>query len=360
MKRLCALLLTTFCCCALSVKANTLYGRVVAVHDGQTMTIENTGRPIKVAFKLAAPPDKDQPYADVARQHLSDLVLNREVTLAYTGLGSGNLLIARVFCDNRDIELQMIRDGVAWFDRRYLSDLTEAERKVYADSEEAARNEHRGIWRDASPTPPWEYEQAKANQLNRRPHVVAASQNLPVANESSSGRTSGNPLASSHSSASDKLAPSGWQLFSPVDNSFSVRAPGAGKQFSVEIDDTDGTSVTAHVYEVQHLKISYIALWASGPASDGTLNELFERGRDILNEDAHAHGLPCEFVLRKDAAMKGYTGRRYEVRGCYFNGGLRVYFKKEGRTLRAYFLGAMSQIPNDPLANSFLNSFVIN
>jgi hypothetical protein len=154
--------------------------------------------------------------------------------------------------------------------------------------------------------------------------------------------------------------PPGWQLFSPSDNSFSVSAPGAGKQFSVELDDTDGTSVTAYAYVVQHLKIRYVALWASGPAGDRTINELFERGRNILNETARERGLPCEFVLKKDVAMKGYAGRRYEVTGCYFNGGLRVYFKKEGKTLRAFFLGSMSEIPNDPLTSKFLNSFVIN
>src|SRR3982751_4636891 len=140
MKRLFALLLLTLVCSALSVKANTLYGRVVEVLDGKTMTVENTGRRVKVALKLAAPPDKEQPLADLARQHLSGLVLGRQVAVEYTGLGADALRLGRVFCDNRDVGLQMIRDGVAWFDHSYESELNEAERRVYADSEQAARN----------------------------------------------------------------------------------------------------------------------------------------------------------------------------------------------------------------------------
>jgi micrococcal nuclease len=361
MKRLFAVLLTTVCCCALSAKANTLFGRVTAVHDGQTMTIENTGRPIKVALKLAAPPEQDQPYADVARQHLSDLVLNRQVTVEYTGLGSGSLLIARVFCDNRDVGLQMIRDGVAWFDKNYLSDLSEPERRVYADSEQAARNEHRGIWRDPSPTSPWEWKQAKANIPQGRADVMAAvAKKTSAVNESSSDRTSRSAITSSHSSSTARAQPLGWILFSPEDNSFSVRAPGSGKQFSLEIDDSEGQPININVYETQHLKIGYVALQASGPSGDETINMIFERGRDILNESARAHGLPCEFVLEKDAAMKGYVGRRYKVMGCYFNGGLRVYFKREGKTLKMHLVGAMSEIPNDPRVSKFLDSFVIN
>lgn len=364
MKRLFVILLTIICCSALSAaRANTLYGRVIAVHDGQTMTIENTGRSIKVALMHAAPPEKDQPYADIARQHLADLVLNRQVTVEYTGLGAGNQLVARVFCDNRDIGLQMIRDGVAWFDRREMSELDEAERRVYAASEEAARNEHRGLWHDGAPTPPWEWQQAKSNALNKQSRtVVASSQSAPAANESSPGRAvSNSSVASSHSSsASDKPTAPGWLSFSPSDKSFSINAPGAGKQLSIEIDDPEGRAFTAQIYLVEHLKIGYLVMWASGPAVDRTLDDIFERGRDILNESVRAHGLPCEYVMEKDTAMKGYTGRRYRMTGCYFHGSLRVYFKREGQTLKMRLVGSMSENPGDPLVNKFLDSFVIN
>jgi endonuclease YncB( thermonuclease family) len=352
----------TVCCCALSVKANTLLGRVIAVHDGQTITIENTGRPIKVALKLAVPPAQDQPYADVARQHLSDLVLNRQVTIEFTRLGDGNLLTARIFCDQRDIGLQMIRDGVAWFDRSYINDLSEPERRVYADSEQAARNEHRGIWRDLSPTPPWEWKQANSNILNKRSGALTIpAKSSTVVNEASSGKTSRSYPTSSHTSpVSNKSEVPGWLLFSPADNSFSIRVPGAGQQFSVEIDDSESQPIIGNVYAVQHLKIAYIALWASGPSEDETISAIFDRGYRLLNESARANGLPCEYVQEKDTAMKGYAGRRYKITGCYFNGGLRVYFKKEGKTLRMHLVGAMSQTPHDPLVSKFLNSFVIN
>jgi endonuclease YncB( thermonuclease family) len=361
MRRHLALLLLTVFCSVLSAKANTLYGRVVEIHDGKNMTVENTGRRIKVALKAADAPEMDQPYGLVARQHLSTLTLNQQVTIEYTGLGPGGLLIARVFCGDRDIGLQMIRDGVAWFDPAYENELGAADRQVYADSEQAARNEHRGIWQDPSPTPPWEWRQASANKSGRRSGAVAYSDRRPsMTNEVSIGKAS-----SSYSTLSPTATPSGrtdipqWPLFSPSENPFSVRIPG-GKQFTVELDIPHSQPVILNFYVVHHLKIGYVVGWASGPLQDQTISKIFDRGLEELNRIAEAIGLPCDFSEAKDVPMSSYTGRRYKVRGCYLNGSMRAYYKIEGKTLKARVAGVMSEIPDDPEVGKFLESFVIH
>lgn len=360
MQRLFAFLLLTIFCSVFSIKANTLYGRVVEVQDGKTMVIENTGRRVKVALKLAEPPDKEQAFADVARQHLSGLVLGRQVAVEYSGLGADALLLGRVFCDNRDVGLQMIRDGVAWFDHGYESELNETERHVYADSEQAARNEHRGIWQDPAVLSPWEWRRTSATKLSGEVRPSASATGKYATNNTAPIVKTPASYAQPSSSAPVKAGAQKWPLFSPSGNLFSIRVPGGGKELSAEIDLKKGGKVNANFYWVNHLKIGYIVLWASGPREDETLDALFDKTVDALNEMTAAHGFPCEFVQEKDAPMKGYTGRRYNVHDCYFKGGIRNYFKFEGGTLKAFFVGVLSEDPDNPEIKEFLNSFTIN
>src|SRR5947209_1874086 len=358
MKRLLSILILTIFCSVLSIRANTIQGRVVEIHDGKTMTVENTGRQIKVALKLAAPPETDQPFADIARVHLSGLVLNRQVRVEYTGLGAGAILMGRVFCDDRDIGLQMIRDGVAWFDRSYESELTESERQTYANSEQAARNEHRGIWQDPSPVAPWEWRQANAVGANK----AAIPYSSPAVKPATTDKTSSAKTSEGYakSSSSHKAATPTWPIFSPSGNLFSVHMPGNGHDFAVEVEVENGRSVKMNFYWVNHLRIRYLVAWASGPYLNQTLQKLFDRTVDALNEASASEELPCEFYQEKDIPMSGYTGRRYKVRDCYFNGAIRNYFKVEGKTLKVFFVAVMSEIPDDPAIKEFLDSFVIN
>lgn len=360
MKSLFVLFTLIIFCSLLSTKANTLNGRVVEVEDGKTMTIENTGRRVKVALKLAEPPAKDQPFADIARQHLSGLVLGREIAVSYTGLGADALLLGRVFCDNRDIGLQMIRDGVAWFDQSSESELNDAERRVYLDSEEAARNEHRGIWQDAAPIAPWEWRKASAATLNDGARVYPASAAKPATPVAASSHRTATGSANRSASSPVKAVDQKWPLYSPSNNLFSIRVPTGGEELSAEVDLKQGGQVKAHFYFVGHLKVAYVVLWASGPRGDETLNALFDKTVAALNNSTVSHGFPCDFAQEKDVPLKGYTGRRYNIHDCYFKGGIRNYFKFEGQTLKAFFVGVLTEDPDNPEIKEFLDSFTIN
>jgi hypothetical protein len=60
-----------------SAAAGSLPGTVVKIHDGDTITIICFKRPLQVRLMGIDAPDKEQPYADASRQHLSDLILNQ-------------------------------------------------------------------------------------------------------------------------------------------------------------------------------------------------------------------------------------------------------------------------------------------
>ncbi len=117
-----------------SATAGTLFGTVTEIHDGDTITIICLKRPLEVHLMGIDAPDKEQAYAEVARLHLSDLILSKQVVVEYSGLGANALIVGKVFLKETDIGAQMIRDGVAWYDKTFDTMLTESQRQVYAAS----------------------------------------------------------------------------------------------------------------------------------------------------------------------------------------------------------------------------------
>ena len=148
--------------------ASGLEGQVAEVVDGGTITVISLKRPVKIRLIGLAALDPKQPYADVARQHLSDLILNKYVVVRYSRLQHG-YLVGKVLLGDMDVGAQMIRDGVAWYDKPDESHLGEQERELYDASEQAARNERRGLWHDESPIAPWEFRRAQLARLNPTP-----------------------------------------------------------------------------------------------------------------------------------------------------------------------------------------------
>lgn len=343
MGRTLAIALLIVFCLSLPTHADTLQVMVVEVQDGKTIIVENTGRRIKVVLKGADAPELGQPLGDVARQHLSNLILGKQVAVEFTGMAYGSHFVAKVFSGDVDINLQMVRDGAAWYDKQYEKDMSEVDRRLYAESEQAARNEHRGIWQDPNPTPPWEWRRAKAAPQTAAPQKTAPVVSTPMTRKS--------PVVSREDSA--------WPILSPEGAPFSVRMPGGGQQYSTAIRLPEGQNINANVYWVRHLKIAYIAEWASVPAQPEAIPKLFDKMLEYLNGASAASGLSCEFKREKDTTFNGYTGRRYIVEGCYYHGGIRLYYKVEGKTLKSCMVGVLGEDPNDPSINEFLESFVI-
>src|SRR3984893_5493428 len=82
--------------------ASALEGQVAEVVDGGSITVISLKRPVKVRLIGLAALEPNQPYADVARQHLSDLILNKYVLVRSSRLQDG-YLIGRVLLGDMDV-----------------------------------------------------------------------------------------------------------------------------------------------------------------------------------------------------------------------------------------------------------------
>src|SRR5690606_1096801 len=63
----------------------TLHGRVVSVHDGDTITVLDAKQfQHRIRFNGIDAPELGQPFSQRARQHLADLVADQDVTVDWT------------------------------------------------------------------------------------------------------------------------------------------------------------------------------------------------------------------------------------------------------------------------------------
>jgi len=130
MKLIGSLALLCLLCLATPVNALVMRGLVSEVSDGKTVVFITSNQKMTVTLQGVDAPDLTQDYGEVARQHLASLVLGKEISIELVGLNPGRIM-GKVVCNEMDIGLQVIRDGVAWYDPVNGESLNDLERKVY-------------------------------------------------------------------------------------------------------------------------------------------------------------------------------------------------------------------------------------
>lgn len=75
------------------------------------------------------------------------------------GAGRYNLggIIGKVIVDGADCNLEQIKSGLAWHYKQYQREQSTADRDLYAEAEQVARQGHVGLWSEGEPVTPWEF-----------------------------------------------------------------------------------------------------------------------------------------------------------------------------------------------------------
>jgi endonuclease YncB( thermonuclease family) len=137
----------------------TLRGQVVGVVGGDTIKVrDEKNRQYTVRLAGLDAPEKFQTYGQRAEDSLRELVFQRGVSVEIARQGGpGKVLLA----DGKDMNLEQLKRGFAWYDKSRAQDLPAQDREAYAAAEADARMQRVGLWRDAKPIPPWEYRQGR-------------------------------------------------------------------------------------------------------------------------------------------------------------------------------------------------------
>lgn len=132
--------------------AATLSGEVIYVSDGDTLLLR-TPAGDKEWIRLAEidAPEKDQPGGLEAKEALMQRVKGRKVEVDYENRDGYGRLIGNIHHDGYNLNVEMVRSGLAWVYRRY-SDSPELLR-----FEQEAKAQRIGLWAAPNPVMPWEW-----------------------------------------------------------------------------------------------------------------------------------------------------------------------------------------------------------
>ncbi len=138
--------------------ADTLTGRVVKVTDGDTVHVLDSAEDRhKIRLQGIDAPEKKQAFGTRSKEHLSHLVAGQTVEVDWNKRDRYKRIVGKIVHQGQDINLEMVRAGMAWWYRKYAREQNPGDRVLYEAAEKDARENRRGLWVDSRPVAPWEW-----------------------------------------------------------------------------------------------------------------------------------------------------------------------------------------------------------
>jgi micrococcal nuclease len=146
----------------------TVDGIVTHVSDGDTVKLETAeGAKLKIRLYGIDAPEMEkisrrtgmvskpgQPYGEEAYEALKSKMLDSKVKVDIMATDRYKRMVGIVYLDNKNINLEMVKEGWAWAYREYLDRPYASE---YLDAEREARTKRSSLWQQPNPQPPWEF-----------------------------------------------------------------------------------------------------------------------------------------------------------------------------------------------------------
>jgi endonuclease YncB( thermonuclease family) len=361
-------------------RAGSLVGKVIEINDGDEITIFNLNRPVRIKLIGIDAPEKDQVFGPTAKQHLSDLVYDKVVFVEYSGIGAHTSLIGRVLLNDTDIGAQMIRDGAAWFDKNYQGRMSDEQREVYTQSEQAARNERRGLWQTEGAIAPWEF--VKARESKREPvtsspgvsptQLPKVDRPIPELTNLNLLRT-GSAVAKPQAALADDMSDMSWATEGPYRKTWRRYQP-AGENFTVLLPEgkrvVKSIPVGDQTFEVNYYlardgETMYEMIWFSAPhfaeTDSATIDSAlasFLHGVVAGFQQTSGGDFRCEPSAQRKLAIAGYDGREVDLSDCTVPGAGRIFTKVVGEKRQLYAGFTFYKQPDDNVSR-FLKSFTV-
>ena len=148
-----------------TVNAAAWTGRVVGIHDGDTLTVLRNGRGVKLRLYAVDAPELGQAFGQPSRKSLSNLCFGRSAQVTAMGEDKYGRTLARVECGGLEVNAEQLRRGMAWHYAQYNRD------PALQQLEAEARRQRLGLWSDRRAEPPWSYRHGGDRQPARSPAV---------------------------------------------------------------------------------------------------------------------------------------------------------------------------------------------
>lgn len=133
--------------------------KVVGISDGDTFTcLTDDKQQLKIRMNQIDAPEKNQDFGQASKQALSGMIFGKVVGLKTNGTDKYGRTIAEAFYDGKNINKAMVKQGMAWAYREYMTD------NEYADLETTARSSTTGLWSQPDPVYPSDYRRMGRGQ----------------------------------------------------------------------------------------------------------------------------------------------------------------------------------------------------
>lgn len=129
--------------------------KVVGISDGDTLTCLFERKPLKVRLQYIDAPENHQPFGNRAKQALAALVFKQPVTLKISGYDKYQRLLAEVYLQDKNVNLTLVEQGMAWAYRQSLP--------MYEQAQQQAQKKKIGLWRDPNPINPADWRKMSSS-----------------------------------------------------------------------------------------------------------------------------------------------------------------------------------------------------
>lgn len=169
MRNFAALLL--WLCVAAGAGAETFMAKVIAVSDGDTLTVLYGNKKAAVRLVGIDAPEKTQPWGSESRAALAKLVLRKDVRVTTKAVDDYGRLLAVIEAGVVrgetliNVNHEQVRRGMAWADTFRHVD------KGLLGIQAQAQRARFGLWNQANPQPPWAYRRGEGRDHGTKPYT---------------------------------------------------------------------------------------------------------------------------------------------------------------------------------------------
>ncbi|SDP70036.1 thermonuclease family protein [Desulforhopalus singaporensis] len=143
------------------IGAQTITGKVVGISGGDTITIlDAQQRQHQIRLYGIDCPESKQHFGRAAKRHTSNLAANKTAHVQIYDTDRYGRAVGVVTVDDVNINQSLIENGLAWQYHKYCN---APFCNHWKNIEARVRAQQLGLWKNADPTPPWQWRKGSKN-----------------------------------------------------------------------------------------------------------------------------------------------------------------------------------------------------
>ncbi|MFY7877448.1 MAG: thermonuclease family protein [Pirellula sp.] len=140
----------------------TMEAKVKRVIDGDSiLVVDSNDMEFEAQLEGIDAPELKQEFGKESLEALTKMLKDQKVKLTWKSKDTYDRLLAQVYLEDKHVNIEMLRSGMAWHFKRYNK--SEELAKIELEAKQAKK----GLWSKESPLAPWDYR--KENKAPDKP-----------------------------------------------------------------------------------------------------------------------------------------------------------------------------------------------